>query len=186
MYSEKFRLKDIVRSDKRNEEFYKSIRGKVCYLAYLKTGERGWFLCDEMQGFDPVHRIHTSIVRDVFRDEDGDVVVCTDNTIYVFELVGKFIRDHGIKPFKSRVESRKLKKEAIKVLSKGENWYEDCSGFIVTCVNKETGFPLTRFCYDDYECEKFIDYATLIIGKDIFWSRTPISSIRECNFTGTE
>lgn len=87
MYSKKYRLTDIVRKNTRGSFPYGSIVGKVCYLGYFKIGERGQFLCDEMQGFEPVHRIHTSDIKDVKYEENGDVVVTTENTEYKFELI---------------------------------------------------------------------------------------------------
>lgn len=88
MYSKKFRLTDIRRQSERNQVFYNSIKGNICYLGFFKIGERGWFLVDEMRGYDPVHRIHTSEVKDVKYEENGDIIVVTENTTYIFEVEG--------------------------------------------------------------------------------------------------
>ena len=84
MYSKKFRLVGIFSN--RESDLHDSIIGKVCYLGFFRIGERGWFLVDEMQGFEPVHRIHTSEVKDVKYGENGQVIVNTQNTEYVFDL----------------------------------------------------------------------------------------------------
>lgn len=86
MYSKKFRLTNIFRTSPYNEDFYKSIKGKACYLAYFKIGERGWFLCDSEAEYNPVHRIHTSEVKDVKYEENGNIIVTTENTVYTFEV----------------------------------------------------------------------------------------------------
>ena len=88
MYSKKFRLADIRIQSERNKGFYDSIKGNICYLGFFKIGERGWFLVDEMQGFEPVHRIHTSEVKDVKYEENGNIIVVTENTTYTFEIEG--------------------------------------------------------------------------------------------------
>lgn len=88
MYSKKFRLTDIRRQSERNKGFYDSIKGNICYLGFFKIGERGWFLVDEMQGFEPVHRVHTSEVKDVKYEENGNIIVVTENTTYTFEIEG--------------------------------------------------------------------------------------------------
>lgn len=86
MYSKKFRLSNIRRQSQFNGEFYDSIKGKICYLGFFRIGERGWFLCDHEQGFAPVHRIHTSEVKGVKYNENGQVIVTTENTEYVFDV----------------------------------------------------------------------------------------------------
>ena len=94
MYSKKFRLTTIIRNGESVADkpihfagtIHAVILGKVCYLGFFKIGERGWFLCDEMQGFSPVHRIHTSEVKDVKYEENGRVIVITENTTYIFDV----------------------------------------------------------------------------------------------------
>lgn len=84
MYKKKYRLKSI--SSRRNNPMYAEILGKVCYIAYLNVGERGWFLCDTEEVIDPVHRIRTSEVKDV-QYTDNKVFVSTNNTKYEFEEI---------------------------------------------------------------------------------------------------
>lgn len=84
MYN-KYRLKNI--ETKRKNPMHAEILGKVCYLAYFNKGERGWFLCDTEETLDPVHRIHTSKVKDVQRTRGMDIIVSTENTKYVFEVI---------------------------------------------------------------------------------------------------
>ena len=87
MYNKKYRLLNI--KTERENPMHAEILDKVCYLAYFKVGERGWFLCDIEEGFDPVHRIQTSEVRSVqyTRGRGKQVVVSTENTRYVFEVI---------------------------------------------------------------------------------------------------
>lgn len=93
MYNKKYRLQNI--ETERNNPMHAEILGKVCYLAYFKKGERGWFLCDTEATFDcdtgatfdPVHRIHISEVKDVQYTRGNQVIVSTENTKYVFEVI---------------------------------------------------------------------------------------------------
>lgn len=85
MYNKKYRLQNI--ETERKNPMHTEILGKVCYLAYFKVGERGWFLCDTEEAFDPVHRIHTSDVKDVQYTRGNQVIVSTENTKYVFEVI---------------------------------------------------------------------------------------------------
>lgn len=86
MYNKKYRLTKIM------TEIYNPIHDdmheKVCYLAYFNVGERGWFLYEPNTWFDKAHRIHTSIVKEV-EYTDNKVVVTTQNTVYVFELINE-------------------------------------------------------------------------------------------------
>lgn len=85
MYSNKFVLKKV-------EEFrwhnsvYNGAEGKVCYLAYLKVGERGWILIEKEDGNYP-HRLHTSVIQNVRYTCDNRVIVTTQNTQFTFEVV---------------------------------------------------------------------------------------------------
>ena len=86
MYNKKYRLVEVESFNMHNP-VHDNIRGKICYLAYLNEGERGWFLCETDDMFDPVHRIHTSKVKDVQYMRGNQIIVLTQNTKYVFELV---------------------------------------------------------------------------------------------------
>ena len=88
MHSKKYRLVKI-------EEFgihnfmYDDMEGVICYLAYLKPGERGWYLYQtdasrEWYGDSP-HRVHTSIIKDVEYTDDC-VIVTTENTRLTFAV----------------------------------------------------------------------------------------------------
>ena len=84
MHNKKYRLKSIATDNM--TDLHKNILGKVCYIAYFKVGERGWFFCDTDET-QPLHRIHTSCVKDVKYTRDNQVVVSTENTLYVFEVI---------------------------------------------------------------------------------------------------
>ena len=85
MHNKKYRLKSIATENM--TDLHKNILGKVCYLAFFRVGERGWFLCDTEELMHPVHKIHTSCVKDVKYTRGNQVVVSTENTLYVFEVI---------------------------------------------------------------------------------------------------
>jgi len=85
-FNKKYRAVSVKSTD--NREVHDNIRGKICYPAYFKVGERGWFLC-EMSDIlfpTPVHRMNTSTVRKVEYYDNG-FTVFTENTTYEFEEV---------------------------------------------------------------------------------------------------
>lgn len=81
-------------------------------------------------------------------------------------------------------EEKRYREECIKMLKKGDFWYKDHPGFLVTCTSKETGKTMIRYCKDELEAEEFVDYASSIIDEKgkAFWSRTPVSIIKTCDF----
>lgn len=86
MYNKKYRLTKIM-----TEIFnpiHEGLENTVCYLAYLNEGERGWFLYQPNSWFDRADRIHTSVIKEV-EYKDNKVVVTTQNTVYVFELINE-------------------------------------------------------------------------------------------------
>ena len=86
MYNKKYRLDEIEELGKQNP-IYEDMKGKICYLAYLSIGERGYFLYEDNDDwFDVPHRIQTSIIKDV-EYVDSQVVVVTQNTKYMFKLM---------------------------------------------------------------------------------------------------
>ena len=86
MYNKKYRLIEIDRPDE-NKNVCDDMKNSICYLAYLKVGERGWFLYEADDPIVPVHRIHTSVIKDVQYTRGNRVVVMTENTKYVFEVI---------------------------------------------------------------------------------------------------
>ena len=85
MYNKKYYL-DKVEEFNEHNSIYEDIKGNACYLAYLNVGERGWFLYEDNDWFDIVHRIHTSIIKDV-EYVDNQVIVETQNTKLIFKLL---------------------------------------------------------------------------------------------------
>ena len=84
MYSKKYIIKKIEEL-RRHNPLYDDVEGSICYLAYLKVGERGWFLHHKGE-YDWPHRIHTSIVQEVLH-EGNQVTVMTENTRFTFEEI---------------------------------------------------------------------------------------------------
>lgn len=99
MYDKKYRVTKIEEFGKHNY-IYDGVEGNICYLAYLKVGERGWFLHEsymyDLLDWAPVHRIHTSEIESVDYKEDGSVIVITQNTRFVFEICNEVIEDDWI------------------------------------------------------------------------------------------
>lgn len=84
MYSKKYRITSVEEIDGYNF-MHDGMEGKICYPAYLKVGERGWFLYDTEDWCNPVHRIHTSPIEDV-KYTDNQIIVKTENTVYTFTV----------------------------------------------------------------------------------------------------
>lgn len=85
-YNKKYRAVSVKTSEPR--EVHNNVEGKICYPAYFKVGERGWFLCEMSDVLfpTPVHRIHTSTVQKVEYYDNG-LTVYTENTTYEFAEV---------------------------------------------------------------------------------------------------
>lgn len=94
MYSRRYVIKSINEFGRHNY-IYDDVEGCICYPAYLKVGERGWFLYEPAK-FDlaPVHRIHTSVVQSIGYTSN-EIVVVTENTKFVFK-VAEDIDDGGV------------------------------------------------------------------------------------------
>jgi hypothetical protein len=86
MYNKKYRCSEIRNLKNKYNIFHEDVLGKVCYLAYLNAGERGWFLCDTGEELNPVHRIHTSEIKSI-KYYGNQVTVTTENTEYTFDLI---------------------------------------------------------------------------------------------------
>lgn len=84
MHNKKYILKKI-EEFRRHNPLYDDIEGRVCYLAYLKVGERGWIL-HQKNDYDWPHRIHTSIIQKVDYTRGNQVIVTTENTRFTFEV----------------------------------------------------------------------------------------------------
>lgn len=84
MHDKKYRLKTIEEFNLHND-IYDDMEGCICYLAYLKVGERGWFLCETPYGFS-AHRVHTSIIDRVYY-WDSEIIVETQNTRFTFVMI---------------------------------------------------------------------------------------------------
>lgn len=67
-------------------DIHDEVEGSICYPAYFKVGERGWFLVKTDDMFGYFHRFHTSKIKNVIY-EDKRIIVETKNTIYYFEEV---------------------------------------------------------------------------------------------------
>lgn len=90
--SKKYRVSVTTSGEPR--EVHDNVQGKVCYPAYFKVFERGWFLCEMSDVLfpTPVHRIHTSCVQNLELTDKG-FIVHTANTKYEFTEITE---DDGI------------------------------------------------------------------------------------------
>lgn len=86
MFSNKYRLDKIEEFNKHNP-MYDNMEGVVCYLAYFNVGERGWFLYESNDWVSPVHRVHTSVVKEVVNTRGLQVIVTTENTKFTFSVI---------------------------------------------------------------------------------------------------
>lgn len=86
MYNKKYILEKIEEMNGHND-IYDDVEGKTCYLAYLNVGERGWFLWEDNDWFSTVHRIHTSVIKNVEYTRGNQIIVTTQNTKFTFTLI---------------------------------------------------------------------------------------------------
>ena len=84
VYDKKYRVKVV--NPKKFNPVHDSVTGAVCYPAYFKIGERGWFLFETNDFTNPVHRLHTSEVLNITQLDNG-FIVYTKNTQYWFEEI---------------------------------------------------------------------------------------------------
>lgn len=95
MFNTKYRLVEIA-DRKRYNPLYEDAEGSICYLAYFKVGERGWFLYEvEDDFFAPAHRMHTSEVQSVEFTDNGGVIVKTKNATYKFAVIIPGVEEDG-------------------------------------------------------------------------------------------
>ena len=81
MYDIKYKLDSIVTGGY-NPFHNELLLSDYCCLAYLKEGERGWFLAF-YKGEEIPHRVQTSIIQKVVKNNDA-IVVSTEHTDYTF------------------------------------------------------------------------------------------------------
>lgn len=87
MFDKKYRIVEI-KSHKgvSDNPIHTYALNAICYPAYFKVGERGWMLCEVDDFFNPIRRIHTSIIQNIEKTQKG-FLICTENTVYVIEEV---------------------------------------------------------------------------------------------------
>lgn len=85
MYDKKYVL-DKIEEFHGHNYIYDDIEGSICFPAYLKVGERGWFLYMHDEYSYVAQRIHTSIVQKVDYFDDA-IILETRNTRFTFRLV---------------------------------------------------------------------------------------------------
>lgn len=87
-FNKKYRAVSVKAKEPR--DIHDEIRGKICYPAYFKVGECGWFLCNvfdvSFPTHDTLHRMSTSTVKRVEYYDNG-FTVYTENTVYEFAEV---------------------------------------------------------------------------------------------------
>lgn len=88
VYSKKYFVEKIEEFGDHNP-IYEDVEGSICYPAYLKVGKRAWLLFDTGELFEPPHRVHTSVVKDVEYTRGNQIIVTTQNTRLVFTLINE-------------------------------------------------------------------------------------------------
>lgn len=83
MFNRRYRLKEIISKTGVEEKDKEDFLGKICYPAYFKVGENGWFLCETDGCTYAPDRIRTSGVEKI-EWNCTDFTVETENTIYKF------------------------------------------------------------------------------------------------------
>ena len=86
MFNYRYRLKEIISKTDVEAKDKEDFLGKICYPAYFKVGENGWFLCETDGCTYAPDRIRTSEVKNVGWD-GTNFTVETVNTIYKFEQI---------------------------------------------------------------------------------------------------
>ena len=86
MYNKKYRLVKFEEFGRHNS-LYDNMLGQVCYPVYFNVGERGWFLYDNDIWFEPLHRVHTTTIKEVTYMNDNQIIVTTQNTRFTFALI---------------------------------------------------------------------------------------------------
>lgn len=86
MYNKKYRIDKIEEFNGHNP-IYDGVEGRIAYPAYLNIGERGWFLYEEDEYGFWVHRIHTSVIKDIEYTRGNQIIVTTQNTKFTFTLI---------------------------------------------------------------------------------------------------
>ena len=86
MFNLRYKLVEIT-STKDNQPKHEDFLGKICYPAYFKVGEEGWFLCETDGCTYAPDRIRTSEVKNVQFFRNNSFVVFTNNSKYVFEAI---------------------------------------------------------------------------------------------------
>lgn len=87
MYNKKYTLEKIEEFNEHNPIYDEIKLGDICYPAYLKPGEQGWFLWESSDSFDSPHRIHTSTIKNVEYTRGNQIIVTTLNTRFIFTVV---------------------------------------------------------------------------------------------------
>ena len=87
MYDKKYIIEKIEEFNKHNY-IYENMEGSICYPAYFKVGEGGWFLyeAEDSLHITAVHRIHTTEIKSVEYIDDV-IIVETQNTRLTFRVI---------------------------------------------------------------------------------------------------
>ena len=86
MYDKKYIIEEIEEFNEHND-LYDNIKGSICYPAYFKVGERGWFLYESDYWYNmKANRVCTTEIKSVEYIDDM-IIVVTQNTKFTFRLV---------------------------------------------------------------------------------------------------
>lgn len=86
MFNHRYRLEEIISKIDVKAKDKEDFLGKICYPAYFKVGENGWFLCETDGCTYAPDRIRTSEVKNVEGSYDR-FTVTTNNSRYTFVAI---------------------------------------------------------------------------------------------------
>lgn len=86
MYSKRYVIENIAEKGEHNPS-YDDFIGGYCFPAYLKVGSRGWLLCVKNDSWTLTpHRLHTSIIKNIFCEEDMITVETEHTSLFIREI----------------------------------------------------------------------------------------------------
>lgn len=85
----KYKLKVVPKEGTHFNPVHNYVNEATATIIDVKIGERGWiaYLQEEYLYDDSWHRLHTSIIEDVKIDENGNIIIITQNTYYFLEKI---------------------------------------------------------------------------------------------------
>ena len=90
--SNNYNAKYVLTVDKKDKSkvnpFHSEFNGKIISIIDLEVGERGWLAYKDEDSYleNYWHRIHTSTIKDIEVDSEGNIKIETNNSFYYLKL----------------------------------------------------------------------------------------------------